>query len=356
MSEQIFDVIIIGAGRAGLAVAAQAQRQGLNYLVLEGSQHIGDSWRQRYDSLVLFTPRRYSQFPDMPMPGEPEGYPNKDEMAGYLGMYAKANRLRVQLGEPATEVTKHADMFIVRSAKASYRARNVVLATGPFQVPFIPAWASRLPPEVMQVHSSEYHNSRQIKGHKVLVVGGRNSGAQIAVELLRAGHDVSLATKHKIHYLPPRILGKSVFWWLYLLVAMSHRFGRGRAFTGQGWWVKTGDTGTRVMGIRIKKLARQKKLQLYPAAQAAEDKIIVFADGRRDNFETVIWATGFTFDYSWVKLPGVVTAGGEPNHHHGVCRDCPGLFFIGLVHQRAVPPLLLPSVCEDAVFILDNLL
>jgi putative flavoprotein involved in K+ transport len=244
--EQQLDVVVVGGSQAGLAMAWHLAQQGLRFVVLEAAPELGHNWRSRWDSLKLFTPAQYDALPGMAFPAPADTYPTKDPVADYLQAYAKAFDLPVQLNAKVTELRRLDDgSFEVRTADATYRARQVVVATGPFQVPFVPPPAAKLDASVAQVHSANYRNPQTLPEGPVLVVGGGNSGFQIAEELAATRTvDLSIATTYPM--LPQRRAGRDLFWWLTRLglmrVTVDSRLGRRasrREFiigtTGRGW-------------------------------------------------------------------------------------------------------------------------
>lgn len=213
-----FDVLIIGAGQAGLATAHALRQSGLAVALVDHHARVGDSWRRRYDSLVLFTPRRYSSLPGLPLEGDPDRYPTKDEIADYLERYCAAHAFRVmhrtRIVSLSLSGNRRAGGFeAVASSGQSLRARAVVIATGPFQEPVVPAAAAMLPAAVAQSTVDSYRNPAAYKGKRVLVAGDGASGRQIALELAPSA-SVTLATGKPRRVMPDRIFGKSVFWWL----------------------------------------------------------------------------------------------------------------------------------------------
>ena len=181
--DEVLDVIVVGGSQAGLAMAWHLARHHLRFVVLEAAPEIGHSWRSRWDSLTLFTPTQYDALPGMPFPGPPGTYPTKDPVASYLRAYAAAFDLPVRLNARVTDLRRTADAFEAHTDGGVFRARQVVVATGPFQMPFTPPAAQRLDDSVTQLHSAEYRNPQVLPPGPVLVVGGGNSGFQIAEEL-----------------------------------------------------------------------------------------------------------------------------------------------------------------------------
>ena len=185
--DRLLDAIVVGGGQAGLAIAWHLQRQAVRFVVLEAGSELGHTWRDRWDSLKLFTPAQYDGLPGMPFPAPADTYPTKDPVVDYLQTYVTAFDLPVRLDARVTSLTRTDDGFEVRTtADDTFYARQVVVATGPFQVPFVPLAAQGLEPSVTQVHSVSYRNAEALPGGAVLVVGGGNSGFQIAEELAAA--------------------------------------------------------------------------------------------------------------------------------------------------------------------------
>ena len=182
-SRRPYEVAVVGAGQAGLALGYHLVRQGRRFVILDRGNAIGSAWRGRWDSLTLFTSRRYDALPGLPFPGDPEGYPTRDEVVAYLERYAATFELPIELDSPARSLTRRDGGFVVELDDARVEADQVVVATGPFQVPFVPPIAEGLGPEVVQLHSTGYRSPRDVPEGSVLVVGGGNTGYQIAEEL-----------------------------------------------------------------------------------------------------------------------------------------------------------------------------
>ena len=338
------DVVVVGAGQAGLAIAWQVSRRGLRLLVLEAAPELGQSWRSRWDSLTLFTPAQYDALPGMPFPAPADTYPTKDPVADYLQAYADAFQLPVRLNARVTSLSRSGNGFEVRTADQTFSARRVVVATGPFQVPFIPAAASGLDSAVTQIHSTDYRNPGALPDGPVLVVGGGNSGLQIAEELSGSRRvDVSMGTSPPI--LPQRPLGRDLFWWLTRLglmrVPAESRLGR-----------RVQARGEFVIGTSRRSLKRA-GVTFRPRMVGAEGRTVRFADGSTLDVGVVLWATGYRSDYSWISIPDVVRDG-RIVHRRGVT-DVPGLYFLGLSWQHTRGSALLGFLDDDASHIVDRI-
>src|SRR2546421_4022790 len=213
-SRERVEVVVIGAGQAGLAIGYFLARAGRRFLIVDGADSIAGAWRSRWDSLVLFTPRRYDSLPGLAVPGDPDGYPTRDEVTAYLEQYAATFELPVEL-ESAVRSVDVADggRFVVALEDRQIEADQVVVATGPFQLPRVPALGRELAPDLFQTHSTGYRRPSDVPEGTVLVVGGGNTGFQIAKELA-ATHRVHLAIGGRQTPLPQRLLGRDLFWWL----------------------------------------------------------------------------------------------------------------------------------------------
>jgi putative flavoprotein involved in K+ transport len=341
---RLLDVVVVGGSQAGLAMAWHLARLGLRFVVLEAGPELGHVWRSRWDSLKLFTPAQYDALPGMAFPAPADTYPTKDPVADYLQAYTNAFDLPVTLTARATQLRRIGDEFEVLTADAIYRARQVVVATGPFQVPFVPPPAARLHESVTQVHSADYRNPHALPEGPVLVVGGGNSGFQIAEELAATRQvDLSIAAKYPM--LPQRLGGKDLFWWLTRLrlmrVTATSRLGR-----------RVQARGEFVIGTNRRKLERA-GVRFRPRLVDAEGRTVRFADASTlQDVGVVVWATGYRSDYAWIHIPGVVEDG-RVAHRRGVT-EVPGLYFLGLSWQHTRGSALLGFVNDDAAYLADR--
>jgi putative flavoprotein involved in K+ transport len=337
--DQPLDVLVIGAGQAGLALGHHLAVRGADFLVVDGGAEIGSSWRDRWDSLRLFSPAQYDSLPGLPFPAPADTHPSKDDVAHYLAAYAAHFALPVQLNTPVLRLHRDADgTFTATTPTGTLRARQVVVATGPFQTPHVPALAHRLDPLVPQLHSAEYRNPTQLPGGgRVLVVGAANSGLQIAAEL-GATQPVTVAVGTRPTELPQRIAGRDLFFWLtrsgFFTVPAHTRIAR-----------RLRARGDLVIGTRSSAL-RRRGIDFRPRLTDLDGRTAIFADGTTVDVEAVVWATGYRTDHSWLHVPGVVVDG-QVRHEGGVT-DVPGLYFLGLPWQTCRGSALLGFVGADA--------
>ena len=331
------DAVIVGAGQAGLAMGRELAHAGRRFVIVDGSERVGDSWRSRWSSLRLFTPARYSGLPGLPFPAEPEHMPGKDEVADYLESYARHFALPVYLDECVHTVrTCLAGGFIVATSTHVWETENVIVATGPFQSPAVPRMAQAL--QVPSLHSSEYREPSALPAGPVLVVGGGNSGVQIAAELA-ADRTTWLSVGERLPRLPERVLGRSVFWWLErtgaLDVAVDSKLGRR---------MRSKDT---LIGKSVQDAARA-GVRVTGRTMRANRNVVLTADARLE-VSAVIWATGFRSDYHWLRVP-VLDREGRPVQRRGATH-VPGLWFLGLPWQHTRGSSLLGWVGRDAAWI-----
>jgi putative flavoprotein involved in K+ transport len=341
------DVLIIGGGQAGLAMGYYLKETPFRYRIAERHARVGDSWRKRYASLVLFTPRAYSALPGLAVPGDPEGFPTKDEMADYLQTYADHFELPVT---PETGIGR------LERADGGFRAtteaggpidtRAVVLATGAFQRPAIPPISKGLSEEVRQLAPEDYESPSQLSPGRVLVVGDGATGRQIALELT-ANHEVLLAVGSPRRVSPDRILGRSVFWWM-------DKLGVSRAPRESpiGRYLMKADPfpGKR---LELDKL-RQRGVDVVGRVVQAEGKKVASADGETAEVDAVVWATGYRDDVDWVEIPEVKDAQGNFMHYRGVS-PLPYLCFVGRSWQWTRGSALFAGVGEDAAYLTEHL-
>lgn len=339
--ETQYDVVVIGGGQAGLAMGYYLARQGRSFVILDAATGVGHAWRTRWDSLKLFTPARYSALPGLPFPGDPEHYPGKDEVADYLDLFARTYSLPVRSGGSVLALRAVPGAgFDVQTGMATYAADQVVVATGPFQRPLIPAIAGGLAPDVMQIHSSQYRAPDQLPPGDVLVVGGGNSGVQIAAELAQTRR-TALAVGETLGRLPEQLLGRSLFWWLeksgFMRVTVGSRFGQ------------KASRREVLIGGSPKMIARDLGVRVIGRVEHANGGRVRTADGEEIRVAAVVWATGFRSDYRWIQAP-VLDDRGAPVHRRGVTA-VPGLYFLGLPWQHTRGSALIGWVGRDGYYL-----
>jgi putative flavoprotein involved in K+ transport len=342
---------VVGGGQAGLAAGHYLARQGRNFVILDENGQIGDAWRRRWDNLRLFTPSQYNSLPGLPFPKPRNYFPAKDEVADYLVDYARQFNLPVRHNVKVESLSRNSHGYLISAGAAHFSGRQVVVATGPFQRPHTPAFASALGSDVFQLHSSEYRNPAQIPVKSVLVVGAGNSGAEIALELSKAGKQVWLAGRDvgKIPANSPLgklFDGRLVWWMMTNLLTVDTPMGRKMQ-------ANSVHHGTPLGHTRREELAKAGILLMPRLAgiQAGQPQL---EDGRGLPAEGIIWATGFEPDFRWISLP-IFDAQGYPRHARGVVSAAPGLYFLGLVFQTGLSSSLLGGVGRDAAYLVEQI-
>jgi putative flavoprotein involved in K+ transport len=338
------DVLVIGGGQAGLAMGYELAQRGLRFQILDAAGAVGETWRSRWSSLKLFTAAQYNHLPGMAFPGAHDSYPGKDDVADFLQAYVARFDLPVRLDTRVIRLARANGAYRAEAEDEAFEAAQVVVATGPFQVPLVPPITSGLDPGVAQLHSSGYRDPDDLPAGRILVVGGANSGQQIALEL-SASREVELAVGRRLVSIPQRPLGRDLWWWLSALrltrVTVESRLGRR---------LSQRDV---VIGGGLRELRRH-GVGIRPRATGARGRTVTFADGEAADFDAVVWATGYELDQSWIDVPGVRDERRQLVHRRGVTPS-PGLYVLGLTWQHTRTSALLGWVGDDAAFLADEI-
>ncbi len=347
---QQFEVVVVGGGQAGLAVAYELAQRQVRYVVLDSEARIGDSWRRRWEGLRLFTPARYDGLPGMPFPAPAWSCPTKDEVADYLVAYATRFDLHVRSGVVVDGVclAPSGDGFVVTSSDGIRSARSVVLATGAFRAPRLPEFVQDLDPAIRQVHSSQYRDPSRLLSGTTLVVGASNSGAEIAMTMA-SGRRVILAGRDT-GTMPIRPDSRAArlfdppFWWFINHVVRS------------GTWIgrtavrSVRDRGGPLERVRPADLAAAGVERRFERVTGVESGWPRLAGGEVVEVANIVWCTGFRPDFEWIEVP-LRLVDGWPVHRHGVVEGVPGLYLAGMPFQHTGASSLIGGVGRDAALV-----
>ena len=346
MTVERVNTVVVGAGQAGLSVGYHLQRRGVSFVILDGGQRIGDPWRMRWDSLKLFTPRKFSSLDGWAFPGDRNTFPTKDEMGDYLEAYARHFNLPVRLNMRVDRVSRQDSGFVVVAGGQRFEADNVVVAMGNHQRPAVPAFATQLDPSIVQLHSLDYRNPSQLQDGPVLVTGAGNSGAEIALDVVKT-HKVLVAGRDTGHIpfhidqrpslvILMRLTLRVLFHRVLSVANPIGRRARSKMLHGGGPLVRTKPYQLANAGI-----------ERVPRVSSVSGGKPVLADGRALDVANIVWATGFHPGFSWIDLP-IFGADGLPDHDAGEVAREPGLFFVGLHFLYSMSSEMIHGVGRDA--------
>ena len=349
MNEQRVETLVIGGGQAGLAVGYHLAQRGRPSLIVDANDRVGDAWRNRWDSLHLFTPNRFNSLPGMHFPGPDWALPSKDEFADYLESYAARFELPIWTGVRVGHLTRSGSRFVATAADRRLKADNVVVAMSSWQRPRVPDFASDLDPAILQFHVVDYRNPEQLQDGDVLVVGAGNSGAEIAMDLAPTrrvwlsgrfnGVLPFRPTSPAARLLMP-IVGRVIF----------HRVLTTSTPIGRRVRPKALAKGDPLIRVKPKDLAKA-GVERVPRTTGVSDGLPQLEDGRRLDVANVVWCCGFEPGFSWIDLP--VFGPSEPKHDRGVVESEPGLYFVGLKFLYSKSSEQIHGVGRDAARIAD---
>jgi putative flavoprotein involved in K+ transport len=352
---EAIDTVVIGGGQAGLSVGYHLARRGVRFTILEARARVGDSWRERWESLHLFTPARFDGLDGFRFPADGNAFPTKDEMADYLEAYAARFSLPVRTGVRVDRVSKTEDgTLLVSVGHRQIMARNVVVAMADFQRPRIPAFAPELDRGIVQLHSSAYRSPDQLRPGGVLLVGLGNSGAEIAREVVRTGHETYVSGKasgelpFRMDSFPAKLgLARLLFRVAFFrLLRLDTPLGR-RAYQ------RVEGRATPLIRVKSRDLAADGVVRV-PRTAGVRDGLPLLEDGRVLGVTNVIWCTGYEPGFSWIDLP-VFDGKGKPVHTRGITVAEPGLSFVGLHFLYAMASSMIHGVGRDAEYVVERI-
>lgn len=352
MKDRVLDTLVIGGGQTGLTVGYELARTGRTFVILDANKRVGDAWRNRWDSLLLFTPTGFFKLPGLDIPGPSDRFVTKDETADIIEQYARDQSLPVLSDTKVTRLTWEGGLFTAETAAESFHARNVVVAMAKHQDPKVPALASQLKGEIRQLHSSDYKSVDSLQQGPTLVVGMGNSGAEIGLEIARdretyvSGQPTAIIPFRIDNWFGRRIGVHMITFIMTKVLTTSTPMGR-RARR------KMLTSAAPVVRARPKDIVAAGG-QLVPRVTAVRDGQPEVADGRVLDVDNVVWCTGFRPSFEWIDLP-VLDESGLPRHSRGVSDDVPGLYFCGLHFQHAAWSETVVAMPRDARYVVEHL-
>ena len=357
-SNKPWGTIIIGGGQAGLAAGYYLKKMNEDFLILDSGARTGDSWRSRWSSLRLITPAWAAGLPGMKFPAPGKSFPTKNATADFMAAYKDAYDLPVVYHSEVIRVAELTNLrgavsngYEVRTRSNIFLTNRVIIATGHYNAPRIPAFSSQLTGVSKQLHSSEYKSASALPCGDVLVIGAGLSGLQIALDLSREGRKVTLAGKPARH-IPDTVFkyfGKQFVWFATHILNTGTPIGRKAQRS-----MKAKGAGGPLIGISIKDVKKAGVRHLpritgpmsgWPISETGEVMLI----------PTVIWATGYQADYSWLRLAGAIGEDGYPVAERGISSTHRGLYFIGSMFQHGLTSTWVGGVGRDAEFICRNI-
>ena len=342
--------IVIGGGQAGLAVGYYLAKHGIPFVILDASKQIGDAWQNRWDSLRLFSPARYSGLPGMRFPAPGSSFPTKQQMADYLVEYARRFHLPVHNRVRVSRLWKEGDQFVMSAGNHRFESENVIVAMANYQEPYVPTFAAELDPAITQLHSHAYRNPSQLQEGGVLVVGVGNSGADIAIEVA-AKHPTWISGKESGHIPWPIETFVARNFLVRLVRFVGHHVLTVRTPIGRKMRPKLLHTTNPLVRVKPHDLTNA-GIERVPRTVGVRNGLPLLADGRSVEVNNVIWCTGYRHGFPWIDLP-IFGKDGDPIHEKGIVKDIPGMYFVGLHFLYAMSSATLIGVARDAERIVD---
>ncbi|MBS3738530.1 flavin-containing monooxygenase [Mesohalobacter halotolerans] len=340
----MYDFIIVGAAQAGLSMAYELKQMNANYLVLDKEKEIGASWLNRWDSLKLFTPTEFNHLKGLNFPAPKGHYPNKYEVADYFKTYVDTFEIPVQLHTLITKIYKNDGLFVLESENKTFVSHNVVIATGPFHIPYTPPFHKKISSQIKQWHSNYYKNPNQLQDGDCLVVGAGDSGFQILDEVSQTGRETYFSGQTQAKTLPQEILGKTLWWWFcktgYLSIHKHHWLGKIISKSKQP-----------VIGVDVKGMLNRENVIAVGKTIDAENDIIMTENRSLKNIKNIIWATGYRPNFNWIE-DIELDKEGYPVHKRGVS-NTKGLYFIGLPWLYTRGSATLGGIKQDADYLAE---
>ena len=341
------EYIIIGAGQSGLAIAYYLNKQNVNYLIVDANTETGAPWLKRWDSLRLFTPSEFNSLPGMEFPYKKGYYADKYEVANYLKTYVSKFNIPIEFNQKIIALKKENGIFTLKSATKTFKAKNVIIATGPFHKPFTPPCHTKVSKDILQIHSEHYKSPGQLQEGSTLVVGAGDSGVQILNEISQSDRQVYFSGNTNITSIPQEILGKTLWWWFTKVGFLTAN--------KYSWIGKKLSNGRQpVIGTDVKKLFQKTNVTCVGRTLDASSENIIFEKQKIKDIKNIVWATGFKPNFNWIE--GVELEEDQyPKNYRGVS-EMNGLYFIGIPWLYTRGSATLGGVKKDAAYLVEMLL
>ncbi|MDQ4215803.1 NAD(P)/FAD-dependent oxidoreductase [Microbacterium capsulatum] len=353
MSTAALDLAIIGAGAAGLHTARRAQQHGATFEVFDAHARIGDTWRERYRSLRLFTPRRWAELPGLGLDIGYFEYATGMQLADYLERYAATFEIPVRTSTPVQRLSLDpSGLFRLELPDGEeVLAERVVVAAGAHHRPIVPALAAEIDPTIRQVHSLDYHGPEDLAAGAVLVVGAANSGTDIALEAAAAGHRTTIAGRNPGQI--PGHIDTPVGNLISSIFIRRLRNATSDTEKGRRMWDERKGHGVNLVRNHVSDLIKAGIRQVGRVV-AVDDGLPTLEDGERLDPATIVWCTGSRPVLGWIDIPGFADREGV-RHDRGISTTVPGLAFVGLPFQYSIASPTLMGMGRDAEYVVEQL-
>jgi len=343
------NVIVIGAGQAGLSAGYFLKKRNIGFLILDANERVGDSWRNRWDSLKLFTPAKFSSLAGMPYPSDPNYFPTKDEMGDYLEYYARHFNLPVRNNVKIEGLSREGNRYCITSNDKHFEAEHVIIAMSNYQIPKTPNFTKDINPDIVQIHSFDYRHPSQLQDGAVLVVGAGNSGSELALEAARNNHEVWLSGRDTGH-IPFNIEGTLAKLIMVRLVIrfLFHRILTTSTPIGKKIRPKVVSQGGPLIRNKPKDFVEY-GIKRIPKILGVRDGLPVDENEQVIDVKNIIWCTGFYPAYSWIDIP--IFKDREPIQDRGVVKNEPGLYFVGMHFLYSLSSAMIHGAERDAEYV-----
>jgi putative flavoprotein involved in K+ transport len=339
-------VAVIGAGQSGLAAARALRDHNVATVVLEAGDRAAGSWPCYYDSLQAFSPARFNSLPGLPFPGDPDRYPARDEVADYLDSYAAALGVQIRTGTRVTTVSRDGrDFVVVTDGGRRLRAAGIVAASGSFTAPYRPDFPGQDSFTGEITHVADYRNPAPYAGRRVIVVGAGDSAAQVANELAPVAR-VTVAARHPLRFIPQRVGGRDVHYWLGET---------GFDALPAEWLGKITGGSVITDSVGFQQTLAEGLLDVRPMFAGLDGDRVVWNQHERERADAVILATGYRSSLGYLRDLGALDPGGAPLHVGGISTTHLGLVYLGLEYQRSFASNTLRGVSADATAVIAPL-